>query len=146
PWGIDLCRRLGLAEDLIGTNPDRRRAFVLRGGRVLPIPGGVPLVAPGRLWPFARTPILTLKGKLRAASDLWRPRGPQAGDESLAAFVRRRFGDEGLERLAQPLLGGLDTADPERLSLKATMPRLLELERQHRSVILGLRRGRSKSE
>jgi len=72
------------------------------------------------------------------------PRGPRVADESLASFVRRRFGTQALERLAQPLLAGIYNADPERLSLRATMPRFLDLERDHRSVILGLRRGRGR--
>lgn len=142
PWGLELCRRLGLEKDLVGTNPDCRRSFVLRGRRLLPVPEGFQLLAPARLRNFARSPVLSLAGRARAAMDLFLPRGPLRDDESLASFVRRRFGDEALERLAQPLLAGIYGADPERLSLKATMPRFLDLEREHRSVILGLRRGR----
>ena len=142
PWGLDLCRRLGLEQDLVGTNPDCRRSFVLRGRRLVPVPEGFQLLAPARLLTFARSPALSLAGRARAAMDLFLPRGPVADDESLASFVRRRFGTEALERLAQPLLAGIYNADPERLSLKATMPRFLDLEREHRSVILGLRRGR----
>jgi protoporphyrinogen/coproporphyrinogen III oxidase len=138
PWGIDLCRGMGLAEEIVGTSTAHRRSFVYVRGRLLPIPEGYQLLAPGRLVPFATTPILSLRGKLRAACDLVLPRGPVVPDESLASFVRRRFGQETLERLAQPLLAGIYNADPERLSLRATMPRFLELERQSRSVILGL--------
>lgn len=142
PWALRLCERLGLADDLVGTNPACRRSFVLRGRRLLPIPEGFHLLAPARLLPFATTPTLSLAGRLRAACDLVLPRGPALPDESLASFVRRRFGAEVLERLAQPLLAGIYNADPERLSLRATMPRFLDLEREHRSVIAGLRRGR----
>src|SRR2546427_9847561 len=78
-------------------------------------------------------------------SDLVLPRGGGAlgggDDESLGAFVRRRLGAEALERVAQPLVAGIYTADPEELSVAATMPRLAEAQRRHRSVILGLRRG-----
>jgi len=59
-------------------------------------------------------------------------------DESLASFVRRRLGREALERMAQPMVGGIYTADPEVLSLRATLPRFLEMERAHRSLILGM--------
>ena len=142
PWALDLCRRLGLEDQLIGTNPDCRRSFVLLRGRILPIPEGYQLMAPGRLWPFATTPILSLAGKLRAACDLILPRGAPRNDESLASFVRRRFGSEVLERLAQPLIAGIYNADPERLSLRATMPRFLEMERRDRSLILALARAR----
>ena len=142
PWALDLCRRLGLEDRVIGTNPECRRSFVLLRGRILPIPEGYQMMAPGRLWPFATTPILSLAGKLRAACDLILPRGAPRDDESLASFVRRRFGSEVLERLAQPLVAGIYNADPERLSLRATMPRFLEMEQRHRSLILALARAR----
>jgi oxygen-dependent protoporphyrinogen oxidase len=142
PWAVDLCRRLGLGDQILGTNPDCRRSFVLQGRRLLPIPEGYQLIAPSRFLPFATSPILSPLGKLRAACDLLLPRGADAPDESLASFVRRRFGAEVLERLAQPLLAGIYNADPERLSLRATMPRFLEMERVHRSVILALLRAR----
>lgn len=142
PWGIDLCRRAGLADEIVGTGETHRRSFVCLRGRLLPIPEGYQLLAPSRILPFATTPILGLGGKLRAACDLVLPRGPLVKDESLASFVRRRFGRQTLERLAQPLLAGIYNADPERLSLQATMPRFLELEQRHRSVILGLLRAR----
>jgi protoporphyrinogen/coproporphyrinogen III oxidase len=145
PWAVDLCRRTGLADEIVGTDAKHRRSFVYRRGRLLPIPEGYQLMAPGRLLPFAATSILSLRGKLRAACDLILPRGPRVPDESLASFVRRRFGPETLERLAQPLLAGIYNADPERLSLRATMPRFLELEEKHRSVILGMLRERRRS-
>jgi oxygen-dependent protoporphyrinogen oxidase len=145
PWGLDLCRSTGLADEIVGTSPTHRRSFVYVRGRLHPIPEGYQLLAPSRMVPFATTPILSLGGKLRAACDLVLPRGPEVKDESLASFVRRRFGQETLEHLAQPLLAGIYNADPERLSLRATMPRFLELEREHRSVILGLLRGRRRA-
>ena len=145
PWGLELCRRIGLEGDLVGTNPRCRRSFVLRGRRLLPIPEGFQLLAPGRLRPFMQSPVLSLAGKARAACDLVLPRGPASADESLASFVRRRFGTQALERLAQPLFAGIYSADPERLSLRATMPRFLDLEKEHRSVILGLRRRRGRA-
>lgn len=142
PAGLRLCERLGLADDLVGTNPACRRSFILRGRRLVPIPDGFHLLAPARLRAFAATRALSLRGRLRAGLDLVLPRGPEVPDESLASFVKRRFGTEVLERLAQPLLAGIYNADPEHLSLRATMPRFLDLERRHRSVIAGLRRGR----
>jgi oxygen-dependent protoporphyrinogen oxidase len=145
PWALDLCRRLGLERDILGTNPDCRRSFVLIGGRVLPVPEGYQLLAPSRLLPFVTTRVLSLAGKARAACDLFIPRAPERPDESLASFVRRRFGSEVLERLAQPLVAGIYDADPERLSLRATLPRFLEMERAHRSVILALLRDRRRT-
>src|SRR5262249_36689268 len=87
--------------------------------------------------------LFSWRGKARMALDLLLPRGGAAlgDDESLGAFVRRRLGREALERVAQPLVAGIYTADPEELSVAATVPRFVEVERRHRSVILGLRRG-----
>ncbi|HLK12745.1 MAG TPA: protoporphyrinogen oxidase [Candidatus Binatia bacterium] len=139
PWGLALCERLGVTGDLVGTREGDRRTYVASGGRIHPLPEGFLLLAPTDLRALAASPLFSWRGKLRMALDLVLPRGRTAADESLAAFVRRRLGREALERVADPLVGGIYTADPERLSLAATMPRFLEIERRHRSVILGLR-------
>ena len=142
PWAAELCRRIGLGDELIPPNAGSRRTLVVHRGRLEPLPDAFQLMAPGRIGPFLRTPILSWPGKLAALKDLVLPRGgpPPGGDESLASFVRRRLGQEVLERIAQPLIGGIYTADPETLSLAATMPRFLEMERTHRSVIAALLR------
>ncbi len=135
PWALGLCRRIGLEEELVGTDARYRRSLVWRGGRALEVPEGFMLMAPSLLWPMVKTPLLSWRGKARAAADLVLPRGP-GGDESIASFVRRRFGSEMLDRLVQPLVGGIYTGDPEELSLRATLPRFLDMERDHRSVTL----------
>jgi len=139
PWALDLCRRLGIEDRLVGTSDRFRTAFVAFGGRLHPLPAGFQLMAPTRLSSLLRSSLFSWRGKLRMAMDLVLPRGGDS-DESLGAFVRRRLGREALERVAQPLIGGIYTADPESLSLAATMPRFLEMEREHRSVILAMRR------
>jgi oxygen-dependent protoporphyrinogen oxidase len=99
-------------------------------------------MAPSRIWPFLTSDIFSVMGKARMAADLVLPRRDANGvaDESLASFVRRRLGREALERMAQPMVGGIYTADPERLSLRATLPRFLDMEREHRSLILAMLR------
>jgi oxygen-dependent protoporphyrinogen oxidase len=138
PWALALCQRLGLERRLVRTDDRFRRIFVWFGGRLHPLPEGFQLLAPTRLGPFATSSLFSWRGKLRMALDLVLPRGATGGDESLAGFVRRRLGREALERVAQPLVAGIYTADPDDLSLAATMPRFLDLERRERSVILGL--------
>ena len=145
PWALALCRRLGLESELIGTNPDQRTTFVVRKGRLEPLPAGFMLLAPTRMGPWLRSGLFSWTGKLRAALDLVLPRAAAGEDESLGAFVRRRFGNEVLERIAQPLIGGIYGADPDRLSLAATMPRFLDLEREYRSVTYGLWRAARKN-
>lgn len=139
PWALALCERLGIADRLVGTSTGERRTWVVQEGRLLPLPDGFLLLAPTALLPLASSPLFSWRGKLRMALDLVLPRRREPGDESLAGFVRRRLGTEALARVADPLMGGIYTADPERLSLAATMPRFLELERRHGSVIRGLR-------
>jgi len=148
PEALALVKRLSLESRLIETNQDHRRSFIVREGRLLPVPEGFHLLAPSRLWPFIKTDIFSWSGKARMALDLLLPRRGINGnnvDESLAQFVRRRLGTEALERMAQPMVGGIYTADPERLSLQATMPRFLEMEREHRSLIRALRKQNSRT-
>lgn len=148
PEAVELAKRIELGKHLIHTEPQHRRSFIVRKGTLRPVPNGFQLIAPSRLWPFVRSGICSWTGKARIALELFVPRGRSAAssdseDESLAEFVRRRLGREALERIAQPMFAGLYTADPEKLSLAATMPRFLEMERQHGSVIHGLRKDRS---
>jgi oxygen-dependent protoporphyrinogen oxidase len=148
PEAVALAKRLGLESRLIETNPEHRRSFIVRDGRLRPVPEGFQLLAPSRIWPFLTTDIFSLAGKVRMVGDLVLPRRTANGlsDESLSSFVRRRLGREALERMAQPMVGGIYTADPETLSLRATLPRFLDMEQEHRSLILAmLRKGRSQT-
>jgi len=138
PWALRLCERLHITSRLIPTNVKHQNVYVVRNGTLELLPEGFLLLAPTRLWPLIRTPLFSWRGKLRMALDLVLPRGRGNSDESLALFVRRRFGSEVLKRVAQPLIGGIYAADPEELSLSATMPRFLEMERNCRSVIWAL--------
>ncbi|QDV35948.1 protoporphyrinogen oxidase [Tautonia plasticadhaerens] len=144
PQALDLCRSIGLGDQLIGTDDRHRRSFVVRGGKLLPVPEGFVLMAPQRLGPLLASPILSWRGKLRMAMDLVLPPRRDDADESLASFVRRRLGREALDRLVQPLVGGIYTADPEELSLRATLPQFPMMEREHGSLIrAALRQGRA---
>ena len=139
PAGVELCADLGLDSELIGTTTEHRQSFIVRHGDLVPVPQGFYLMAPGSLWPFVTTRAFSWPGKLRMALDLVLPRrGASQDDESLADFVTRRLGREALERMAQPMIGGIYTADPRHLSMLATMPQFLEMERRHRSLILAL--------
>lgn len=145
PAALRLCERLGLADKLISTDTTYRGSLVLRKGRPVPVPDGFMLLSPAKIWPILKSPIFSPAGKLRMGLEFFVPRrraasGESLTDESLAAFVRRRFGEETLERIVQPLVGGIYTSDPEKLSLAATMPRFLDMEAEHRSLILATRR------
>lgn len=145
PAALNLVTRLGLQERIVRTRSEHRGAYVVTRGRLERVPEGFALLAPSAWLPLMRSPILSLLGKLRTALEVLLPRGKQTSDESLGSFVRRRLGPEMLERLAQPMAGGIYGTAPDVLSLRATMPRFLELERKHRSVALGLMRRSKKA-
>lgn len=138
PQALNLCRDLGLSDELIRPQPQKHGALVLRRGQLLPIPLGFNLLAPSQWLPFLKSPILSPWGKLRAAAEYF-IRPPQLPrDESLQSFVVRRFGKEMYVRLVQPLISSIYTADPTRLSVAATLARFKEMEQRHGSLIRGL--------
>ncbi len=141
PAGLGLVRELGLEARLLPTRPGR--VYAVRGRRLVPLPAGLHLVVPTRLAPVLASPLLSWRGKARLLGDLVLPRRDVrdgAGEESVGAFMRRRFGREYLDRVAGPLLAGIHATDADRLSLEAAFPRLAGLERRHRSLVLGARR------
>lgn len=135
PWALRLSERLGLGARLVSTQAAHQKIYVVHNGKLVPLPEGFFLLAPTRLTPFLRTPLFSWRGKLRMAAELFVPRGELNNDESLGAFVRRRLGVEVLERVAQPLVGGIYASDPDKLSLTSTMPRFKDMEGSKRSVI-----------
>jgi oxygen-dependent protoporphyrinogen oxidase len=139
PWALDLCRRLGLEDRLIPTDAAYRRSLVLSRGKPVGVPDGFQLLTPVRIGPILTSPLFSPLGKLRMACEPFIPVRRDETDESLADFARRRFGTEALERIIQPMVGGIYTSDPERLSMRATMERFVAMEREHGSVIRGMR-------
>jgi oxygen-dependent protoporphyrinogen oxidase len=138
PAALRLCRELGLEERLLGTNDAQRKVYVLDGGRLRALPDGVMLVVPTQFTPFALSPLISVPGKLRMGMDLFIPARRSGGDESLADFIRRRLGQEALDKIAEPLMAGIHVADAERLSLQATFPRFIQLEQTYGSLIKGM--------
>ena len=112
PWAVELAQRLGIADRLVGTQDAHRRSFVVRRGRLRPTPDGFYLLAPARLWPLLTSGIFSPLGKARIALDLVLPRRKSEQDESVGSFVLRRLGREALDRMAQPMIGGIYGADP----------------------------------
>jgi len=136
PDALALIDELGLSDQVIPI-AQGMPATTLRNGRPVATPDGLRLITPTRFWPFMRSPLLSPLGKLRLWLDLVLPRRGEGRDESQAAFVRRRFGQEAVDRIGEPIIAGIHNGDPERLSIQATFPQLVALEHQHRSLILG---------
>jgi oxygen-dependent protoporphyrinogen oxidase len=137
PRGVGLSEELGLAGRLQGTTPQRRRAFVLRHGRLYDLPEGLTGLVPTRLGPMVRSGLISPRGKARLALDYVLPARRDGADESLAAFVRRRLGREVYDHLIEPLMAGIYGGDGERLSLAATFPHLRQGEVKHGGLIRG---------
>jgi len=137
PAAVDLCRELGLTDRLVSTLLPRT-AYVLREGHLCPLAEGSFLGFPVSLTALATSPLFSWYGKLRMACEIAIPRDG-VDDESIAAFVRRRFGEEAVEYLAEPLLAGIHAGDAERLSLAALFPQLRDAEQRAGSVLRSLR-------
>lgn len=138
PWAIELCKKLGLGDHLIGTNPDQTKTYVYTGKKMVSMPDGLSLMVPTKFMPFVFSPLFSLPGKIRMGLDLLIPGKGDEGDESLASFVRRRLGEEALQKMAEPMLAGIYASDPERMSINSTFPMFVQAERKYRSLILGM--------
>jgi len=138
PWAIELCKKIGLGDRLVGTNPEQTRTFVYTGKRLVTMPDGLSLMIPTKFMPFALSPLFSLRGKIRMGMDLLLPKKSDSADESLASFIRRRLGEEALDKMAEPMLAGIYASDPETMSIKSTFPLFFMTEQKHRSLILGM--------
>lgn len=142
PWGRQLCLDLGLGDRLIPTNDDRRNIYVLNRGKLIPFPGGYRLTVPTEFIPFALSRLISPLGKLRMGLDLIIPPRQDQSDESLGSFIRRRLGQEALDKIGAPIMAGIYVADPDRLSIQSTFPMFVEMERKYGSLIKAMRAAR----
>ena len=136
---VELCQELGIADQLLATNADKRGALIAFRKRMYRIPEGFSLMAPSAWWPIASTGLLTWRGKLRLLRERFVK--PRAGDtdEDFESFAIRRCGQEAYERLIQPLVSGIYTADPRQLSMRATsLKRFVDMESRWGSMTRGV--------
>ncbi len=138
PWALDLCRKLGLESEIIGTRDENRKSFIVKDRKLLEVPQGFYLIAPTDIGAFLKSGLFSVGGKLRMMFEPFIPRHQNGRDESVGSFIRRRFGRECLDRVGQPMIGGIYTGDPERLSILATMPRFRQMEEKYGSIVRGL--------
>ncbi len=149
PAAVELCQELGLGDEVISTNQEPRRALILYDGNLHPVPEGFVQMRPEKYGPMLRTKLLSWRGKLRMLAERWVSSPAELAnedfDESVASFATRRLGHEVFERMVQPLLAGVYTADPYQLSVEATMPTAFEAERQYGSLIRAAMAARKKA-
>jgi len=138
PQAIELCKKLGLADRLTGTNPDHSNTYVYLNNKLVTMPDGLSLMIPTKFIPFIFSSLFSWLGKIRMGMDLFIPKKKNDDDESLASFVRRRMGEEALQKMAEPMLAGIYASDPELMSINSTFPMFVQTEQKYRSLILGM--------
>ncbi|ABB15155.1 protoporphyrinogen oxidase [Carboxydothermus hydrogenoformans] len=138
PQVFQIARELKFEDKIIGTNDEFKGTYILSGGRLHELPEGLMMMVPTRIIPFALSPLISWPGKIRMGMDLFIPRKRDDEDESLYSFVTRRLGREALEKIAEPLIGGIHAGTPEEMSVKASFPRFVEMEKKYGSLIRGM--------
>ena len=145
PEAAALARELGLADQLIQSNDHLRKTYILVKKRLVPIPDGLQFMVPTRVWPMATTPLFSLGTKVRMARELLLSPRNGTEDESVADFVRRHFGQEMVDRIAEPLLAGVYGGNAEHLSVRAVLPMFAAMEREHGSLARATLKARKKT-
>ncbi len=134
PWAADLCRLVGLGDQLIGSNDVDRKTYILTKGRLVEMPDGLMFMVPTKILPTGLSPLFSWRTKLRMMQEFFHPPRAVDQDESVAAFVERHYGREMVDRLADPLLSGVYGGESASLSVSAVLPRFAEMEKTHGSL------------
>lgn len=137
-WSVQLIRKIGLAGDVLCSNDEFKGTFIYSGGHLHRLPEGVMLMVPTMIMPLATSSLISWPGKIRMGMELFVPRRNDHKDESLAEFVTRRLGRECLEKIAEPLVAGIHTSNPDSMSVLAIFPRFIDMERKYGSLIKGM--------
>jgi len=148
PWALNLCRELGIADRLQGTNPKTKKTYILKNEVLHELPGGLTMMIPTEIGEMVRTGLLSWPEKARMGLDFLIPPKNGSGDETLGGFVTRRLGRGAYENMIEPLMSGIYAGDGDRLSLGATFPYLRDLEKKRGGLVRGAlaaRRERAKS-
>jgi oxygen-dependent protoporphyrinogen oxidase len=145
PAALDLIRDLGLSADVIGSNDHLRVTFVKKNGRLVPLPDGLMMMVPTKIMPLVTTPLLSLGTKVRMGMELLRAPKMRGEDESVADFVLEHYGQEAVDYLAEPLLSGIYGGDPRQLSVRAVLPRFVELSQKYGSLTKGVLASRAQA-
>jgi oxygen-dependent protoporphyrinogen oxidase len=137
PWGVRLCKELGLAKRLRGTNPETKKTYILKNDKLHELPGGLTMMIPTEFGPMIRTGLLSWPAKARMGMDFFLPAASENGDETMGEFVTRRLGRSAYESLIEPLMSGIYAGDGDKLSLQATLPYLRDLELKYGGLVKG---------
>ncbi|MDD2499169.1 MAG: protoporphyrinogen oxidase [Desulfitobacteriaceae bacterium] len=145
PSVTQLAQEVGLSHRLIGTNDEHKGTFVFSEGRLHTLPEGLMMLVPTKIIPFALSPLISWPGKFRMALDFVLPSKKNNYDETLKSFVLRRLGQEALDKIAEPLIGGIHGGDPDTMSLRASFPRFLDMEQKYGSLVRAMLAARKRA-
>jgi len=137
-WSVNLARHLGLEPEMLPSNDQFKGTFIYSRKKLHSLPEGVMLMVPTSFWPMAKSNLISWPGKIRMGMEVFMPKRKSRDDESLASFVTRRLGRECLEKIAEPLVAGIHTSNPDNMSVLATFPRFVQMEQKSGSLILGM--------
>ncbi len=140
PAALQLAREIDLEDEIIPTRDEDRGVALYSRGKLRPLPYGTGSSALRKIQSFVSSGVVSWPGKLRMAADMVLPRGPEREDESMADFFGRRLGREAVERIVDPLVAGIYSGDPDRLSVYSTFPRFPQMVARRRSLLLTLLR------
>jgi oxygen-dependent protoporphyrinogen oxidase len=133
PWATELCQEIGLGDQLIGSNDAARKTYIVVKDRLIPLPDGLMFMVPTNFLAAALSPLFSFQTKLRIAREWFHTSKPSV-DESVASFIERHYGHEMVDRLADPLLSGVYGGDAASLSMRAVLPRFVEMEKNYGSL------------
>lgn len=145
PAAAQLCRELGIADQLLPSNDAERKTYIVVKNRLVPLPDGLMFMVPTKLIPTAFTRLFSWPTKMRMAREYLFPPRPAVEDESVADMTRRHFGQETVDRLVSPLLSGVYGGDATQLSVRAVLPRMVQMEEKHRSLTRAMLAARKKA-
>jgi protoporphyrinogen/coproporphyrinogen III oxidase len=134
PWAADLCRKIGLGDQLIGSNDSERKTYILTKGKLVVMPDGLMFMVPTKILPTVFSPLFSLRTKMRMAAEWFHPPHKASADETVAEMVERHYGPEMVDRLADPLLSGVYGGEASQLSVRAVLARFAEMEAKHGSL------------
>ncbi len=134
PWAADLCRKIGLGDQLIGSNDAERKTYIVARGRLVVMPDGLMFMVPTKIMPTVFSPLFSLRTKMRMAAEWFHPPHKASEDETVAQMVERHYGSEMVDLLADPLLSGVYGGEASQLSVRAVLPRFADMESKHGSL------------
>jgi oxygen-dependent protoporphyrinogen oxidase len=134
PWAADLCRKVGLGDQLVGSNDADRKTYILVKGKLVELPDGLMFMVATKIMPTLRSPLFSVRTKLRMAAEWFHQPHKAVEDETVAQMVERHYGPEMVELLADPLLSGVYGGEASQLSARAVLPRFTDMESKHGSL------------